>query len=159
MDKKGFSLVELLLIMGIITILLSFSSLNLFKTKHNISLDTTLSVLISDLKYQQLKAMAGDTEGRLSHDAYGIRFYQNRYILFHSPTFSPTDNTNFTINLDNGVEFSNIDLPNSQIIFASASGEFGNFNQEQNTLVIKNSLSNDQKRITINRYGVVTAVN
>lgn len=159
MDKKGFSLVELLLIMGIITILLSFSSLNLFKIKHNISLDTTLSVLISDLKHQQLKAMAGDTEGRSSHDAYGVRFYQNHYILFHGADFSPTDSMNFTINLDNGVEFSNINLSDSQIIFASASGEFSDFNQEQNTFVIKNSLSNDQKTITINRYGVVVAVN
>ena len=61
--KNGFTILELLVIMGVFAILAGFTTLNLFNLKARASLSTTTDTLISDLKTEQIKAMTGDPSG------------------------------------------------------------------------------------------------
>lgn len=157
--KHGFTLTEIIMVMCIVGLLSGVIVINLFRSKNYIALDSTINVLINDIKNQQLKTMVGATEGRINHDAYGIYFEQNKYTLFHGTTYQSSDPTNFSINLDNGVVFSQINLSNSQIIFSAINGEIQSFNPTQNTLTLKNNYSKETKTLTINNYGVIISVN
>lgn len=157
-NEKGFTLTELIVVMGILTILLSFVTLNLVNIQQKTSQRSTLDVLIADIKDQQNKAMAGGTKSGQNTD-YGIYFEANRYILFQGSSYVSGDSSNFAVNLDSGLTFTNILFPSSQIVFQRVSGEVIGFTSGQNTVTLTNSSNNDQKTIQINRYGVITAVN
>lgn len=156
---KGFALIELLVVIGIISILFGISTISLLSVRDKASLNTTVADFINDGKSQQTKAMVGDTEGRLSHDSYGLYIDPNRYILFHGPAYSSIDPDNFAIPLTSDLQFANVLFPSSQIIFNSISGELANFTAGANRLTIQNINDNSTKTVEINRYGVIKAIN
>lgn len=152
---SGFTIIELTLVVSIIFVLLTLTTFNLFKSQSKVSLSSFSMTLISDIKQQQTKAMAGDSEGRATHDAYGIYFENNRYIFFHGPEYIPSDPGNFIITNNDNLIFSNIDLPNSKLIFASVSGELADYDSNHKSITISTSINDDQKIIFFNRYGIV----
>jgi len=142
--------------MAIIAILSSFIFMDVFRSKGNVALITTMDVLVTDLKKQQLKAMTGNTEGRITNDAYGVYFETNKYILFHGLTYDSSDISNFPVDLTDGDQF---DLPNSlpQLIFTPVSGEIQSFDPDKN-LVIKNTNTGSKKTIIFNKFGVIANI-
>ena len=156
--QKGFTLVELIIIMGIFSFLLGFITINLINARKQASINATITTLTSDVKQQQVKSMLGDNSGTVSNNGYGIYFEPNQYTLFKGSSHSPSDNLNLVIELD-GLEFSNVSFSGSKIVFLPGSGEVEGFIDGSNTITIRNIQSNEEKIITINRYGVVTGVN
>lgn len=155
--QNGFSLVELAVVMFIFSFLFIFITVALLNIKQRGSLTTSIDTLITDLKSQQLKAMVGDTEGRATPDTYGIYFGANQYTLFHG-AYSPSTPSNFTVSLGDNIQFGAISFPASSVSFAQDSGEVVG-TESLNTITLENSQTNEQKTITINKYGVITAVN
>ena len=136
---SGFTLVELMVVMGIFALMLGFTSINLIRPQTQANLDTTVTTLVSDLKQQQIRAMSGD-----GPSAYGVYLEPNRYTLFTGSIYSAGATDNFSINMDGGVTLS----PTTQIVFAQRSGE-----TSTTTITVTNTNSNQTKTITINQYG------
>ncbi len=157
--KKGFTVVELAVVLGILTTILGIATINLTTIQHKTYLTTTVDTVIADIKKQQLKAMIGDTEGRADHDRYGIYFETDRYTLFHGLSYSPSSLDNVVIMLEDNVEFGTIAFSQSTIVFNGVSGEINGFTAGSNTVVIRNSLTTEQKTISFNRYGTIISVN
>ncbi|MEN9328480.1 MAG: hypothetical protein RI947_1288 [Candidatus Parcubacteria bacterium] len=155
----GFTFVEIIVVIGILATIAGLTIMNLSGVQRRAYLNTQLTTTIADLKSQQLKAMTGDTEGRSTHDAYGIHFGSSSYTLFHGLTYNASDSSNFTINLDGNIDLTNITLPQSEIIFTSGSGELTNYIQGADAFTLRNTLNGDQKTVTINRYGVIISIN
>ncbi|MDO8609913.1 MAG: type II secretion system protein [bacterium] len=153
----GFTFVELVVIMGIIAISASFITLDFLKSRNTTSLNSTIQILISDINSQQLKIMSGNINN-ITNTPFGIYFEPNKYTTFHSSTFTNNDPSNFVTTLDSDKTFYQINFPGSQIIFASTSGEIQNYNNAQNTIIVKSIPNNQQKTITINQYGVIINV-
>lgn len=151
-SQKGFTLVELALVVAIFFILVGLVTVNLFKFQHKSQLSSTIASFLADYKEQQIKAMVGDSSGTSVPAAYGVHLETGSYTLFRNSY--GTDN--FTINLPSGTQFSATSFPSSQVIFATGSGEVAT---STNTITIKDTGDGSQKVITINRYGVVTGVN
>ncbi|MBI2613774.1 MAG: type II secretion system protein [Candidatus Levybacteria bacterium] len=149
--QKGFSLIEMIIVMSIIMTLLGFITINLIRSQQTASLTSTQDVLISDLRQQQLKSMIGDTEGRESYDSYGIHFDSNRYITFHGTTYSPEDSGNSIINLDNNMQLNNSGF---DVIFSKLSGTISGVL----TIELQDNPSSKLQRIYLNIYGTVTQV-
>lgn len=156
---QGFTLVEVLVVVGLIVGLLSITIVSLPGAQRRAYLTAATSTLIADMKSQQMKAMFGETEGRSSHDAYGVYMESTRYILFHGPTYDPSASSNIIINLDNHIQLFSIMFPQSQVIFGSGSGEIASFTPGSSSVTVRNTLNNEQKTITVNRYGVITGIN
>ena len=154
-NLAGFTLTELIITLAILLILTGLTSVNLLGFYAKNTLNTTVPTLVSDLKQQQLKAMVGDTDGETSHDAYGIYFQSDRYTLFQGSTYSTADTSNFDILLNRDLQFSNIILPSSQVVFASGSGEVANYNPSFDYVTLKNTSTDETKTVRINRYGTV----
>jgi prepilin-type N-terminal cleavage/methylation domain-containing protein len=151
--QKGFTIIELVIAIGIFTVITSLITINLVNVQHIASIDSTATTLVADLKQQQLKAMTGDTEGRGIADQYGIHFDVKQYVLFHG-SYDPAGTSNFVVDLEGTLSFTGI-TGDGNIIFSQGSGEsFG-----LSTIILKDDLTNKQKIITANIYGVITYVN
>ena len=157
--QGGFTLVELVVVMAIFSILSTVITVNLLGVKHQASLNTSVTTLVSDLKNQQLKAMLGDTEGAAENNSYGIYFEPSRYIQFQGSSYNAGDPNNFIVDLDSSLEFKNIIFPSSSIVFSKGSGEISGFIDGSNTLTLSNTATPEEKTLVLNRYGVITEAN
>lgn len=152
-NNQGFTFVELVIIMGIMTLLIMIASVNLFPIKQKVSLATTIQSLISDIKQQQLKTMNGEA-------AQGIYFDSNQknYIIFKGTTYQSSNPTNFNVPLGDQIIVSSIDFSGRQIILAPASGEIVGFQPTANKITLQNTVSNEQRTIFFNKFGIITNV-
>jgi prepilin-type N-terminal cleavage/methylation domain-containing protein len=148
--QRGFTLIELTLVLSLTAILLGFITINLARSRQSASLNAVEQVLLSDLKQQQLKAMIGDTEGRATSDSYGIHFDSNKYVLFHG-TYSEGDSSNFVINLDSNMQFNN---PEYNVAFSRLSGEI----TAATTIELQDKNDSKLVRIHLNTLGTATQI-
>ena len=151
---KGFTLIEVLLVLGILAVMVSLATINLANVQHKSSLSSTVNTFIADFRQQQIRAMVGDTQGSGAVSNYGVDLETTTYTLFRT-TYGTG---NFIVNLPTGTQFTTT-FPNSQVIFASGSGILSTFTSGQNTITITDTVDGSQKTITVNTYGVITAVN
>lgn len=154
-QQKGFTLLELLVVVGIIAILFGMATINLVRTQHNASVSAVVDELLADIRTQQTKAMIGAKDTIGNSNSYGIHITSNSYILFQGTT-DPGDGTDFTVN-PTGITFTT-NLPSNMIVFAKRSGVFSNYVSGTYTITVQNAYGIEQKTLTINRYGVVTNI-
>lgn len=142
MTRRGFTIIELLIIMGVFALLVGFATINLFNVKAQTSLSTTASILVSDLKTQQIKAMSGDANGGGSNIDYSVHFAGTSYVLLPQNVSVPLG------------DFVSVDaIPD--LVFAKGSGETGVPNYQ---ITLTNSANSQSKKIILNRLGVVQNV-
>ncbi len=152
--QKGFTAIEVILVIGMLFILLGLISVNLFKFQNKSQLSAIVGSFLADYKEQQVKAMSGDSESTGIVAKYGIHFEASSYTEFRNAYGT----SNFTVSLPTGTQFSTT-FPSSQVVLQAGSGEVENFTSGQNTITITDTADGASKTITINRYGVVTSVN
>jgi prepilin-type N-terminal cleavage/methylation domain-containing protein len=153
--QKGFTLIEMMLVLVIASMLFGVIAFNLFKAQDRSTVGTGVDTLVSDIQLQQSKAMLGATEGRASASDYGIYFEPDQYVMFHGSSYNPSESSNFEVDLPDNLEIESTTLPSNTLVFDSLSGEVANFSGSDKTITLKVSDSSDQKTITINRYGVI----
>lgn len=156
--RKGYTLIEVMTVMAIAAILFTISTLSLNNVQQNTYQDTSVDILVSDIRLQQLKSMSGDTNFTGTTEPHGIHFGSESYTLFQGDTFSPTDTANFEVSLNPNVTFSSVLFPQSQIIFTEGSGEISGFTNGNNTITLTNSISGENTTITINKLGAITQI-
>ncbi len=157
-SRPGFTLIEILLVMTIFATLFSFTGFSFLRSQTESNLNTTVQILVSDLKDQQIKAMSGASDGANSL-AQGIFFETNRYILFSGNTYSAGDSNNFAVDIKEGINVFTT-LPSSQIVFSKNSGEFENYISGSNTITVTTGSSLPTSQPTcndtdVNNNGVV----
>ncbi len=151
--QAGFTLVELLVVLGIIGALFALTFINLGKPQTTADLEGATDMLVADLKSQQLLAMSGDDGGGSAVQPHGMIISGDRYTLFAGATFSGTDDNNFAVEPGEPVTFSTT-LPDGQIQFAKGSGEVQDFILGSDTITVH---ARDASHvISINRLGTVT---
>lgn len=144
----AFTLIEVLLVIGMSAILFSFATINLLKPQQSASINSTVTAFISDVKEQQIKAMAGDTETAGSSQNYGVHVEQDSYTLFRGNSYLTNPASYFIVNLDPSMRFTTFP---QDIIFAKRSGEL----TSPVTITINNIQSGEQKTLSINNLGAI----
>lgn len=152
--QQGFTLIELMVVMGIFAILMGISTLSLSNIERSSSLKAEVNKMIPDLKEQQVKAMSGDSEGTGAVNDYGVHFETNSYILFRG-TYTAGSADNFEVELGPNIQVSTA-FPNAEVIFTRGSGEISSGG---NTITLTDTTNGNDRTITINALGVVTGVN
>jgi prepilin-type N-terminal cleavage/methylation domain-containing protein len=153
--QAGFTLVELLVVMGLFGVLLTMTTIALIRPQATASISSTVNGLVADLKAQQLRAMAGDSETATSAQPHGIYIQNNQYRLFKGSAYSGADADNFAVAAADNVGLSTT-FTSTQVVFSKGTGEVGSFNGSANTITVTNSISGQTNVITINRYGAIT---
>lgn len=150
--NRGFTLIELIVITGIIFTLTGIIVVNLVRQRNITSVGATIDILISDMTTQQTKSMSGN-------ESFGVYFESDKYTLFKGASYSFNNTTNFVVDVDKNLLISNIRFPSSTIVYATRSGEVKNFSQGNNTIIIQSVSGLETKTMTVNKYGVMTGVN
>ena len=157
-QNRGFTLPELIVALGIFTILAGVTSVNLLTSQRQATLAAVSDQLVTDLRQQQMKAMTGDRESRTVPDSYGIYFGPGSYTLFHGSVFNPSDTDNFEVDLDSNMQFINLNLADSSIIFGQESGVFSNYTATSNSFTLLNTADQTSLTFQLNRFGVITSI-
>lgn len=158
MYHKGFTLIEVSMVLAISALLLSLALINLTRVQSNTYVDTSTESLLSDIKFQQIQAMNGRLNQSGNPTSYGIHFEENSYTLFEGEAFNPSDPVNFTVSLQGNVSFTSVAFPSQVIVFEHGSGEIIGFEQENNTIGIHDSNSGLYTQIQLNKLGVFTDI-
>ncbi len=155
-NNAGFTLIELIVVIIIVSSLLGLLVFNLVGTQRNTEISSQTDIIVSDLSSQQNKAMLG--AGGSSGNDYGIHFESNQYTLFEGSTYNPADSGNFVVNLDSGYQLTST-FPFGDIVFDSITGTVSGFLNGNNTVTLQEINGGKSKTVTINKYGVVTGEN
>lgn len=155
----GYSIPELLVVMTILGGLFFLGSDTIFAPQRKNTSETTINTLLAEISNQQNKSMSGDTGTGIVQNSYGVYFTSTSYTTFRGVTYTGGNSTNFTTTLHPNLRFSTIDLPSSQVIFATASGAIQGYSASQNSLILQDSVGGITKTIRFNQYGVVESVN
>ena len=151
--QKGFTLVEVLITIAIMSAMSALIFINLGKPQTVASLNGAVETLVADLRAQQTLAMSGNSAGGASQLAHGMFISTNAYTVFAGDPYNESDSNNYTVAPGQNINFSTT-LPDSQILFDKGSGEMHDFSAGDNTITVTGD--EGSKTITINRFGVVT---
>ena len=130
--RPGFTLIEIIVVLGILSTLLSIGYISAVNIQRRAPITATVNIFIADLRSEQTKAMTA-----VNQNSYSI-----------SIADYPTPE-NIIINTT---------FPGSVIAFTKGSGDIAGFVPGNNTVTITQTLTGEHKIITINRYGAVTQV-
>lgn len=153
-SQGGFTLTELLVVIGLIGILLALTGVNLIRPQTEASLEGDVLTISNDIKAQQLRAMSGDSGSDAVTEPFGVYVQSNQYTLFKDAAYNGGSADNFVIPTTSGITLST-NFPSSQVVFSKGTGDVNNFNASTNTITITNS-AGESKVLTINRYGAIT---
>jgi prepilin-type N-terminal cleavage/methylation domain-containing protein len=154
-NSRGFTLIEVLVVMGLVAILASFSVVNLIKPQTTASLDGVSATLVVDIKSQQNKAMSGSALSAGSAQAHGIYIQPTSYTLFKGASYSAGDVDNFVISMESDTSLSTT-FGSSQIVFSQLSGEVSSFVNGSNTITVNNLNGGGSKTLSLNPFGAIT---
>lgn len=155
--NRGFTLIETLLVMGIVAVLAGIASLSLGNLYPQADLSTSLDVLMSDVKTQQLKAMTGFAPDLPQVMAHGIFFESSQYTLFAGDSYNPADPTNIVVTTSNNITIGTASIPSNTLIFSPGSGEVQNYTSGA-SLNLTEANTGRQKSLNFNAMGVITSL-
>jgi prepilin-type N-terminal cleavage/methylation domain-containing protein len=154
MNHKGYTLIELLLVMSIFAVLSGIAAVNLGNFQHKSQLNANVLSLIANIRGQQVKSMVGDGEGTGTAANYGIRFGTTSYTLYRTSYGT----ANYVVTLPSTLQVS-VASASSDLVFLKGSGEIPGHTTGTAVITLQDTVDNTQKVIRINRYGVITSVN
>lgn len=134
--RKGFTLIELIIIMGMVAGLTAMITVNLTGSRKRVGVMATVEILAADLRGVQMRAMAGD-------GSQEIVFGGSNYIL---------NPEGFEITLDPEISISTTYAQN-KITFAARSGE-----TVAGTITITDTTGGVTKTLSVNQYGTIGAI-
>jgi len=155
--RRGFTITELAIVMGISAILLSLATVNLSVLIPKGNVTTSTDILLTDIKQQQAKAMLGETQGQSTTNSYGIFLENNQYTLFAGSAFNATSSANMVVSVPASLEIVT-NLPISTLLFTKGSGEVQGFVQGSNTVTLRDRSFSTQRVLSVNQYGVITGL-
>ncbi len=148
--RAGFTMVELLLIMGIFAILASFTSISFFGSLKGANLDQTYQILLADLRQTQAKAMSGTSSSGSAVAGWGIKLLPSSYVIFPGTSYVAGNTSNIVVNLTTDVSLTST-FPTSQVVFESGSGDVVGYSSSSNSITIQSGTR--IKTFNLNRYG------
>ena len=150
-NSKGFTLIEILLTISLITIASVLLLVNITRPKGIADIKSTENLIYTTIKEAQITAMAG------SASDYGVHFEQDRFIFFEGSTFTSGDPNNLETTLNNNLTINFIDPPiGNNIVFSQLSGEVRGLTLGQSvSFELKESNTNESKVFTITSLGAI----
>jgi len=120
--EKGITLIELIIVIAVLGILSAVAVSGFFYFKKKTGLDAVVQEIISVLKLAQNKTLSSEL-----NSPFGVYIdtstNPHRYVLFKGTNYSQRDNSyDLVYYLPNNMEFYNVNLEESQLVFQRLTG-------------------------------------
>ena len=149
-NKKGMSVIELLIAVAVLGILFSIILPQFSKIRENQVLKAATSNILSSLNKAQSQTFAS-----INSSSYGVHFQSDKVIIFKGAVYSATDANNEIMEIIEPARISNVTL--SGISGTSGNVYFNRLSGTPNTTgTITVATSSYSKIITISATGVAT---
>ncbi len=121
--KSGFTLIEVVIAIGIIAILFTIGTKPFVAMKNRRALDDSVGRVESVL--QEARSMTVSSVGA---SRYGVHFEETRTVLFRGSVYSPSSLDNKVVNLNSSVLISEVNLAGEglDVVFNRLNGETDN---------------------------------
>lgn len=148
MNQRGFTLVELLIVIGIFVLTVTVSGIFTSVSKNNRDLNDVSVQMVDTLRRARHQTITGNQDV-----VWGIHFETDRYVLFQGDTYSSVDPENIEFVLPGSVQISAISLTGggSEVIFDD---KFGNTSTD-GTITLQSTNATTTTQIIINSAGLI----
>jgi prepilin-type N-terminal cleavage/methylation domain-containing protein len=153
--RGGFTLIELMIVLGIIVMLLSLVTFSFRRTWFSGNMEATVDEINQALYKAQVESISGVSEDGTSASNFGVRFEQGMLIVFPGSVYVSGADGNEEISWNEGLRLTTINLPDQSVVFSRVSGEVENYTVGQNSLVLTNSQTGESETLVINRMGTM----
>jgi len=116
--KNAYTLIELLIVIGILAVLTGLSSLSLVSYSKSADIGTSKTIVM-----QTLLQARGNSMADVDDKTWGVHLETNRVILFSGASYNPNDGTNQVKPISGGTS---INTSLSDVIFAKRTGATAN---------------------------------
>ena len=153
---RGFSLIELVISIAVISIIAATATLNLTNYRKTIALESAAESIIGELRLTQNKAASGEDGNKDGQaDNWGVRFSNStndKYEIFYGNSYNPA-NVVETIYLPSSIVFTDpSDSLSKEVVFTKTSGT-----TTAASLTIATRDNSQTKTITIDKNGRVSS--
>jgi type II secretory pathway pseudopilin PulG len=152
--RSGFTIIEVLIIVGLFMILVGIGTINTSRTAQTVSLQSVYDEVVAAVGAQQLYAMTGRAASSGTNTSYGVRFEPDQYILF-AGSYVAGDSANVVTQLPPNMSFSTIDVPSQVVIYATESGQIQGYDSNQATVVLTDQTTGKARTLHWNTLGVL----
>lgn len=120
LNKKGFSVIEILVVIVIIATLISLSFIGYRTFEKSISLSSAANELAISLHLAEDRTISSKED-----KAYGVHFASDSYTIFSGPVYNASSTDNEVFNLPSGIEIYSIALTGggSDVLYKRLTGE------------------------------------
>ena len=139
--KKGFSLIELIVVIGIFAIFASLTTSVYYDTRSHTNLELSTGSIVEAVRLAQSSAQSGKGDSK-----WGIKILSNQIVIFKGDSYNTRDTTadNF-LELSGGINVSGL----SEIVFNKVVGTTDTVG------VIVLSSNTESRNISVNTKGTV----
>ena len=146
--KNGFTLMELVVVLGIIGFLISITFSIFSSFKNNESLNVSSGLVVEVLR--QAKHSTIDSK---NSNQYGVHFDSDSIVLYVGPVYSAVSPTNqiYRFSSDISVYSTNLNGSGNDVLFNKVTGDTNN----NGTITLRSQTASTTKTITIYKTGLI----
>lgn len=142
-SRKGFTLVELLVVLSLISVLAVLAMPTYNNMRHNVALETERQEVVSALRIAQQRAIAS-----YGFEPHGVHFNTDSFVIFGDSWTSPS----YVITYDLPADIQFVQGQNSSVTFDRLTGTTGN------TTVSVGYPGGDMRTISISESGTISSL-
>lgn len=151
----GFTLIEVVVVLGLVFILMYWVSASLFRGQRVTSISEEALALERILRVTQMSVMQGKTPAGGSLVDYSVRFENDRYIVFPGVVYDSGNSLNTVYMLPETMRFSGIGFPGQILTFARISGQVRDYSSGFDSVMLTDDSIAKSISVSVNSAGVV----
>jgi hypothetical protein len=156
LNAKGYSLVEIIITMGLTAFVVTGVSIAMFRFRDNVEYDIVLNKIVESVNFAKTKAMNSRLDSSEQRIPYSVKFFGNRIVEFEGDVYIEGADTNVEHEIPVGLKLTSSCNPedNGEVMFSPIKGE----NSNNCTIYIyKFEQPTPTGSVVIGKYGVSQA--
>jgi len=155
-NSRGYSLVEVVITVGLSAVVLAVISLSMFTYRNNIEYDNLFHEIIESVHSVRSKAMSSRLDDSDNRTSYSIKFLEDKFVEYEGDVYTDGDSENLEHDIPFGFRLGSLCNPDDDgtITFSPVKGENANMCE---VYIYKLESADPLGTVVIGKYGLEEA--